>query len=206
MEAAGLYVSIPLACFRVPRAREYFEAFPCPPPATVFGMLLSMVGEINRRVHEGAELAIAVLSNPAYSVVLRTLWRVKNKNQGPGMGVNRRPDFQELLTGIDLVVWIRAGSLERAAVPLVQRVRLALQDPSSIARFGGLSLGERTVVLVDQILVPFKFPPPNQKPKKRENGSLGGAGGRGPWGSLPHRVGPPCCRGGAGRWGDVGRS
>jgi hypothetical protein len=35
-------------------------------------MLLSMVGEVNRYAHEGAEVAIALLSEPAYSVVLRT--------------------------------------------------------------------------------------------------------------------------------------
>jgi CRISPR-associated protein Cas5t len=69
-------------------------------------MLLSMVGEINRRTHEGAEVAIAVMSIPAYSVVLRTLWRVKKKALGPGLGENRRPDFQELLTYVDLAVWV----------------------------------------------------------------------------------------------------
>src|SRR2546426_966838 len=114
MKVVGLYVSIPIACFRVPRAREYFETFPCPPPSTVYGMLLSMVGEINRRAHEGAEIAIALLSEPHYSVVLRTLWRVKAKNAGPGLGNNRRPDFQEILSDTRLAVWIRKGTREKS--------------------------------------------------------------------------------------------
>jgi CRISPR-associated protein Cas5t len=150
MNTIGLYVSVPVACFRVPRAREYFETFPCPPPATVYGMLLAMVGEVNRRVHEGAEIAIALLSAPAYSVVLRTLWRVKDKNEGLGLGNNRRPDFQELLTDVRLAVWVRAGDAEQCDTKLARRLHLALSNPSSIERFGGLSLGESTH-LVDEI-------------------------------------------------------
>lgn len=150
MDVIGLYVSVPVACFRVPRAREYFETFPCPPPATVYGMLLAMVGEINRRAHEGVEVAIALLSEPAYAVVLRTFWRVKDKNEGPGLGNNRRPDFQELLTDVRLAVWVRAGEAEHCQTRLAQRLRLALSEPSSIKRFGGLSLGESTH-LVDEI-------------------------------------------------------
>lgn len=150
METIGLYVSVPVACFRVPRAREYFETFPCPPPATVYGMLLSMVGEVNRRAHEGAEIAIALLSEPRYSVVLRTLWRVKDKNAGPGLGTNRRPDFQELLTDIQLAVWVRHGAAEETETPLASRIRASLDDPAIVSRFGGLSLGESTH-LVDSL-------------------------------------------------------
>src|SRR6202044_1447868 len=42
-----VFVSAPVASFRVPQAREYWETLPCPPPATVYGMLLSAVGEPN---------------------------------------------------------------------------------------------------------------------------------------------------------------
>lgn len=149
MESVGLYVSVPIACFRVPRAREYFETFPCPPPSTVYGMLLSMVGEVNRREHEGAEIALALLSEPSYSVVLRTLWRVKKKAHGPGLGENRRPDFQELLSDTRLAIWIRKGATEKAAQPLASRVELAIQQPSTVSRFGGLSLGESTHLVND---------------------------------------------------------
>lgn len=150
MEPIGLYVSVPVACFRVPRAREYFETFPCPPPSTVYGMLLSMVGEVNRRLHEGAEVAIALLSEPAYSVVLRTLWRAKDRGEGPGLGNNRRPDFQELLTGVQLAVWVRRGDCETSETSLSERVKNSLAQPDSISRFGGLSLGE-SAHLVDEV-------------------------------------------------------
>jgi len=150
VETIRLYVSVPVASFRVPRAREYFETFPVPPPATVYGMLLSMCGEVNRRTHEGAEIAIALLSEPSYSVVLRTMWRVKKKEIGLGLGENRRPDFQELLTDVQLAVCVRTGQVEKAAIPLASRVRTALGTPGQVDRFGGLSLGESTH-LVDEI-------------------------------------------------------
>lgn len=171
METIGLYVSVPVACFRVPRAREYFETFPVPPPATVYGMLLSMCGEINRRTHEGAELAIALLSEPSYSVVLRTMWRVKKKEHGLGLGENRRPDFQELLTDVRLAVWVRAGKEEKATVSLANRVQTALETPNQVHRFGGLSLGESTH-LVDEIKLLDSFTEDCRMLAAEEDGDL----------------------------------
>jgi CRISPR-associated protein Cas5t len=113
-------------------------------------MLLSMVGEVNRRAHEGAEIAVALLSEPRYSVVLRTLWRVKDKNSGPGLGTNRRPDFQELLTDIQLAIWVRKGVEEGSDTSLARRVERAVDNPATVSRFGGLSLGESTH-LVDSV-------------------------------------------------------
>ena len=154
METIGLYISVPVASFRVPRAREYFETFPIPPPATVYGMLLSMIGEVNRRVYEGADIAIALLSEPEYSVVLRTLWRVKSKNQGLGIGENRRPDFQELLTDVKLAVWVKDNANRDS---FTYRILNGFNTPSTIDRFGSLCLGESTH-LVDEIKLMNDFP------------------------------------------------
>lgn len=148
MKTLSLYVSVPVASFRVPQAREYFETLPCPPPSTVYGMLLSMVGEPDRLRHIGAEVAIALLSEPEQSVVLRTLWRVKDKKKGPGIDNNKRPDFQELLTGVRLAVWVRPGSGE-AGPRLSDRIEETLAMPARTGRFGGLSLGE-SAHLVDE--------------------------------------------------------
>jgi CRISPR-associated protein Cas5t len=146
----GLFVSAPVASFRVPQAREYWETLPCPPPATVYGMLLSAVGEPNRLHHEGAEVALALLSAPELSVVVRTLWRVKDRKLAPGIGENRRPDFQELLSDVRLAVWVRTGAEEEVRPSLSERVAAALAQPSGINRFGGLSLGESTH-LIDEL-------------------------------------------------------
>jgi CRISPR-associated protein Cas5t len=113
-------------------------------------MILSLVGESNRLQHEGAEIAIALLSEPERSVILRTLWRVKSRKSGPGLGDNKRPDFQELLTGIRLAVWVQEGINEGASPKLKQRLANVLSNPASGNRFGGLCLGESTH-LVDEI-------------------------------------------------------
>jgi CRISPR-associated protein Cas5t len=146
----ALFVSVPLASFRIPQAREYWETLPCPPPATVYGMLLATVGEPNRLHHEGAEVALAVLSAPELSVVVRTLWRVKDRRLAPGIGENRRPDFQELLSNVRLAIWVRTGAAETARPSLSDRVTAALARPSDVNRFGGLSLGESTH-LIDEL-------------------------------------------------------
>jgi CRISPR-associated protein Cas5t len=150
MDPVALYVSVPVASFRVPHAREYFETLAYPPPSTVYGMLLALVGEEDRLRHAGAELAVALLSIPERSVVLRRLWRVKSKKAGPGSGKNKRPDFQELLTGVRLAVWVRAGAREERVPRLVDRVRGTLAHPNHTQRFGALSLGESTH-LVDEV-------------------------------------------------------
>lgn len=146
----GLYLTAPVAGFRAPHAREYFETLPVPPPSTVYGMLLSLVGEDQRAHHAGAELALAMLSEPAVSVVLRTTWRIKDRHLGPGLGSNRRPDFQELLTGIRLAVWVRPGRNETVSPSLCERIGEVLANPGSSPRFGVLALGESTH-LVDEL-------------------------------------------------------
>jgi CRISPR-associated protein Cas5t len=47
--------------------REYGKTYPVPPPSTVYGMLLSLVGETDAYKHCGVQLAIAMLSQPRKS-------------------------------------------------------------------------------------------------------------------------------------------
>lgn len=143
----GVYVTVPIACFRKGLAREYLETEPLPPPATCYGFLLSLVGETDRRRHIGVRICPVMLNKPETSVVLRTVWRVKKTPLGsPG---NTRPDYQQLLSPIRLLIWIDSAA-EATPNPLVQRVQLALDRPAGVARFGGLSLGESTH-LVDEV-------------------------------------------------------
>ena len=138
----GVYVTVPIACFRKGLAREYLETEPLPPPATCYGFLLSLVGETDRKKYIGCRVAPVLLSKPPISVVLRTLWRVKKTPLGsPG---NTRPDYQQLLSDVELVIWLDS------AIELEDRVRDALLNPASVARFGGLSLGESTH-MIDEV-------------------------------------------------------
>ncbi|MBD2069539.1 type I-MYXAN CRISPR-associated protein Cas5/Cmx5/DevS [Leptolyngbya sp. FACHB-671] len=135
----ALKIEVPIACFRQSHAREYLETYPVPPPSTVYGMLLSLVGEMDRYEHCGTRLAIALLSEPQKSRVVRTFHRYKTRNiHDPS---NIRPDYQELLTDIQLIVKVDQGT-DRAKPTLVERLRQAFTEPASIDRFGGLSLGE----------------------------------------------------------------
>lgn len=149
----GVHVTVPIACFRKGMAREYLETEPIPPPATCYGFLLALVGEVNRHRHCGVRLAPVLVSQPEKSVVLRTVWRVKSRPLG-SKG-NTRPDYQQLLTGVELVIWLDSAGEENGMPHLEARVAEAL-DPSRrgrVQRFGGLSLGESTH-LVD-VVRPF---------------------------------------------------
>jgi CRISPR-associated protein Cas5t len=149
----GLRVTVPVACFRKGLAREYLETEQLPPPSTCYGFLLSLVGETDRRRHIGCRISPVILNQPDLSVVLRTVWRVKSKPLGSSG--NTRPDFQQLLTGVELILWLDSADEPVNGPTLEQRIDDAVFKKrfADISRFGGLSLGESTH-LVDDV-TPF---------------------------------------------------
>lgn len=149
----GVRVTVPIACFRKGPARELIETERLPPPATVYGALLSLVGEVDRERHRGCRVTAGRRGKSAISVVLRTRWQVKNLNLPPGEGNNAGPDLQQLLVDGDFVLWCD-GTDETGPEPtLEQRVRQALARPQEIERFGGWSLGESTFLVNDATVV-----------------------------------------------------
>jgi CRISPR-associated protein Cas5t len=149
----GLHVTVPIACFRKGMAREYLETEPLPPPATCYGFLLSLVGETDRHTHLGSRVTAGLVGGTHTSVVLRTVWRVKERTSPQGSGTNARPDYQQLLTGdgclqpfVELVVWLDSTDDASPGDKLERRVHVALDNArrGTISRFGGLSLGEST--------------------------------------------------------------
>lgn len=151
----GIYVHVPIACFRKGLAREYLETEALPPPSTCYGFLLSLVGETDRHRHVGARVAPQLIGRPDLSLVLRTVWRVKSKPLGSGG--NTRPDYQQLLSDVRLVMWLDSSdeSNTTSDKSLESRVRQAL-DPENrrgISRFGGLSLGESTHLVNEVVLL-----------------------------------------------------
>jgi CRISPR-associated protein Cas5t len=137
MEKDGfsLLVSVPVCSFRKGYAREYLETEEIPPPSTVYGFLLSLIGEEDRKRYVGTRIAYALMERPELSVVIRTAWRIKQKKLPVGVGSNRRPDYQEILTRLELGIWIDEGEL-------AEKLREASSNPGNIWRHGGLSLGE----------------------------------------------------------------
>ena len=146
----GVFVSVPVACFRKGLAREYLETESLPPPSTCYGFFLSLVGETDRLRHIGCRISPALLGTPARSTVLRTVWRIKTKKLRMGDGNNRTPAQQELLTNVRLIFWLDSTDERGRSLSLEQRVERALTCPETLQRFGGLSLGESTH-LVDEV-------------------------------------------------------
>lgn len=145
-------VEVPVCAFRPYASREYQDTLPVPPPATVYGMLLSLLGvpREEKACHRGTEMALAVAELPGRrSRVFRKLRR--------GDLEDIRPDYQDLLLDLTLWVWLRQGT-DTGDPPLCERVPAALADPASInKREGGLSLGESSY-LVD-VIRPDPAPP-----------------------------------------------
>lgn len=148
----GVYVNVPVAGIRKGHAREYLETHPIPPPATCYGFLLSLIGERDRSRHIGCRVTAVILTELSKSVVLRKIWRVKNLDLSSPKNI--RPDFQELLSNLELILWLDSTE-ERAAacMTLEERVKNAIAQPESINRSGGLSLGESTHLVNEVTLV-----------------------------------------------------
>jgi CRISPR-associated protein Cas5t len=146
-------VEVPVCAFRPYASREYQDTFPVPTPATVYGMLLSLLGvpREQKAIHRGAEMALAVAELPGRSKVFRKLRRGSDLEE-------TRPDYQDLLIDLRMWVWLGRGADEGEPL-LAERVPAALADPSTVTRCGGLSLGESSY-LVDVIRVDPT--PPNQ--------------------------------------------
>lgn len=160
-DVIGLWLSVPIACWRKAHARELLETEVIPPPATCYGALLSLVGEMDRERHRGCRVTGGVIGTPKRSLVVRTLWRTKDLKTPQGEGENAKPDLQQLLTGCEVVIW--CDSRDEEGEKLEDRVQRVLRDPWSVDRFGGWSLGESTHLINDVRLLPDGAPPPGTR-------------------------------------------
>ena len=140
-----LFIDCPCTSFPRSFARDYKETYLYPPPSTIYGFLLSLVGEVDLTAHLGVKLAIGIIGNkPSVSRILRKQRHHKFSKTHMGTyppSKYSKPNFQELLT--DIKVFIKIDSSEESAsIKLDERVMIALSSPKQITRFGGLSLGE----------------------------------------------------------------
>lgn len=153
-----LRVQVPYASFRRSYARSFAESYPFPPPATVYGMLLSLVGEKRRARHAGVALAFAYARAPKIATTLRKLSRYKYGVAAKQGKLGNAPDFVETLCGIDFVCWMdsrgEVGGPDGEKT-LESRVIQALRAPAEIDRTGLVCLGLSDdavddIALVDQ--------------------------------------------------------
>jgi CRISPR-associated protein Cas5t len=149
-----LYLECPCTSFPRSFARDFKETYRYPPPSTVYGMLLSLVGEVDMLAHIGIKLAIGTIGEDRpISRIIRKQRHHKFANGGTTYGEGiypsskfSKPNHHELLTDLRFVVRIDS-TLEAATVKLTERVAIALSTPEQISRFGGLSLGESWAML-----------------------------------------------------------
>lgn len=132
----ALYIDVPYASFRKSYARALAETYPFPPPATVYGMLLSLVGERFRTRYVGVKLAFAFTRQPR---IARTLRRMS----GLKYGVSRTPDFIETLCDIEFLCWVNSNEEKKLGEELSLEDRLveAITMPEQVTRTGVVSLG-----------------------------------------------------------------
>lgn len=132
----ALHIEVPYGSFRKSYARALAETYPFPPPATIYGMLLSLVGERVRTQHSGVKLAFAFTRQPR---VARTLQRMS----GEKYGVSRTPDFIETLCGIEFLCWVDSSKEQGQANGRSLEARLveAIERPEIVDRTGVVCLG-----------------------------------------------------------------
>jgi CRISPR-associated protein Cas5t len=155
-----VHVEVPYASFRKSYARSFAETYPFPPPATVYGMLLSLVGERFRRRHAGVRLAFAYKCRskngdcnrdcvPRIATTLRKLSRFK---YGVSSHSGHKPDYVETVCGIEFLCWVDSSEEQRELKggasqessdngTLEERIVEAISFPDNVSRYGVLSLG-----------------------------------------------------------------
>lgn len=140
-----LLIDCPCTSFPRSFARDYKETYRYPPPTTVYGCLLSWVGEEDLMAHVGVQLAIGILGDESsVSRILRKQRHHKfsKTHQGNYRSAQfSKPNFQEVLTDVKITVRVNSEE-ETASVTLSDRLKIAQSTPEQLSRFGGLSLGE----------------------------------------------------------------
>src|SRR5215213_2887831 len=144
-----LHVEVPYASFRKSYARSFAETYPLPPPATVYGMLLSLVGERFRRQHVGVRLAFAYKRAPQIATTLRKLSRYKYGVANKQSTLGNAPDFVETLCDIEFLCWVDSSEEVSGDVEaqegkervLEERIVEAINSPANVSRYGVLCLG-----------------------------------------------------------------
>jgi CRISPR-associated protein Cas5t len=139
-------VEAPYASFRKSYARSFAETYPIAPPATVYGMLLSLVGEWRRAAHAGVALAFAYEREPKVATVLRKLSRYKYGVAAKQSKMGNAPDYVEVLCGLSFLCWIESrgehGTRAQEGTPrLEERIVEAIRHPERVTRSGMVCLG-----------------------------------------------------------------
>jgi CRISPR-associated protein Cas5t len=148
-----LYIDVPIASFPRKFAHDYRETYLYPPVTTVFGCILSFVGEIDMCAYPIDSLEVGVINKHTEisSVCIRQRnfsytpggkhAKVQQRSYPPGVYPSQfysKPNIKELVVGTKIVVRINNE-------PLAARVCHAIH--SGCDRFGILSLGDSSAIV-----------------------------------------------------------
>lgn len=149
----GLHITAPFGTFRKSFARSYAETYPLPPPSTVYGMILSLVGERRRTRHAGVRLAFAYARVPRITTVIRSSARYKYGVTAKQSRLGNAPEYIQVLCGLDFVCEIDSSNESAGRASLEDRVMEALEFPERVTRTGVLCLGASDDVVTDVALL-----------------------------------------------------
>ena len=143
MKPLCLFVDVPMASFRPMWSREYQETYPAPPPSTIYGMLLSLIGveREEKARHAGVKIAVALQDQPESGRIFRKFRRVGQSKKGADPLTDRRPDYQEFVLWLKFWLWVDDSE---AGTPLNEELCKALdaEQRRDVTRHGALCLGE----------------------------------------------------------------
>lgn len=143
MEPLCLFVDVPMSSFRPMWSREYQETYPAPPPSTIYGMLLSLIGveREEKARHANIKIAVALQNQPESGRIFRKFRRVAQARKSADPLTDRRPDYQELVLWLKFWLWVDDSKAENL---LTEKIGEALDKKrrKNIIRHGALCLGE----------------------------------------------------------------
>jgi CRISPR-associated protein Cas5t len=148
-----LYIEVPIASFPRRFAHDYKETYLFPPLRTVYGCILSLVGELDVNAYPLSCIEVGTL-NPCPDVSTVCLkyrnaayapggkhFKTRSKSYLPGIypsSLYSKPNIKEVVTGTQIAVQINNPEL-------VDRVKSSLSGGCD--RFGILGLGESSAMV-----------------------------------------------------------
>ena len=148
-----LYIDAPVASFPRRFAHDYRESYRYPPLTTVFGCILSFIGELDITAYPIDSVDVGVINKyPAISSVCIKYRNIaympggkhakaREKSYSPGIypaSLYSKPNIKEVVTGTKIVAQINNE-------PLAAKVLYSLHGACD--RFGILSLGESSAIV-----------------------------------------------------------
>lgn len=139
----GIHVWLSTGSWRPPMRSDYVESYVVPPPSTVYGALLSLVGETDPTRHVGCRVTASHVCHAGTQIVLAHAWRQKTPGNPRGVGDNKTIRFEEIFHDVQIILWVDSSD-ESTTPTLEQRLIQAENRRFRGRRFGIPCVGNAT--------------------------------------------------------------